>query len=283
MSRTTTLPSARRSRFVLGLLGVTGAILLYGFFQWVRLHPSQVRLARLENSRIELGRKVRALEVNLPKAPAGSTPAARENAPSKLTSPVPRDDSHRLVEAIYRDGALAEKYRSAERASLGVLYGPIFRSLKLPIEQQNRVLDLLTQRAQNLIEVEATTNGAPAADKTDQVELSSSSDLQNLLGAEPYASFQQYQSTMNARLVLSALAGNTYYDHPLTAEQSGQLVTALATAVPTNRPIDPVLTHGVPPGTDWDAAVEAVTPFLGPEQLKTFQTIATLNKDDAGG
>ena len=265
------------------------ALAVYALFQWLRFYPVREKLAATERQHAEL--KAELMKVYKLR-PADKRQSPRISIPPSDAPRIPAEDGsistkqRREIQLIRARPELQQKYFEAEKAAFGTLYDPLLRALNLSPEQRLQVLAALAQRAQGTMDIQAgalerrQALTAPAITSAIQNQNADTDvRLQRILGPEAFVQLQSYETTVNIRSVVGTLASNVYFDHPLTADQSTRLITALATVIPAGPVLDPVLTDRGPPGTDWDAAVEQVIDILGPEQLNTFRLIAKLNKE----
>jgi len=261
----------------------------YALFQWIRFYPVREKLAATERQHAELkAGLMKAYKLgSIEPQPRHNSSIPPANAPGVVAADLSISAKQRReIQLIRARPELQPKYFEAETAALGTLYGPLLRALKLSSEQSSQVLAALARRAQRTVDIQADALQRQQAlsdpiitSEIQEQNTNTEVGLQRILGPEAFGHLQSYEATVNIRSVVGALASNLYFDHPLNADQSARLITALATAVPAGPVLDPVLADRGPPGTDWDAAVEQVTNILGPEQLNTFRLIAKLNKE----
>jgi hypothetical protein len=169
------------------------------------------------------------------------------------------------------------QYLQALRAGLSTTWGLLFQTMNLSPDQVEKLKDLLAQRADNDITVEAAA-AARGVDESapeiqaldDQLDAANKAALKDLLGKANYAAVRNYMHAEEVIPIVDQLAGSVYPSStPLTADQAMGLTQALADSSQkkdSGRVIDGTV--------NWDQAVARAQSILSPGQLATFTAIA---------
>jgi hypothetical protein len=118
------------------------------------------------------------------------------------------------------------KLREATKA----LYAGAFRQLNLPVDLQEKVIDILTQQQKNLEQeaFEAAQSGSapalPAPDEVRAQQAQQDQQLRSVLGDAGFAGFSQYRATIPDRTMIDAM---NQQGANLTESQSQQLLQVL--------------------------------------------------------
>jgi hypothetical protein len=154
-----------------------------------------------------------------------------------------------MLGTMMKDPAMREMMREQQKAAMNMLYGGLFKELKLSPEERDALKELLTDaQMKNIESAQSLFGGTNAGSYTDAgksfAEAKKQTDLevQALLGPERYATFEEYQKTMGERVQLdqlkTQLAG---HDTPLQDQQTAQLLEIMKqekAAVPPVIPTD---------------------------------------------
>lgn len=186
------------------------------------------------------------------KIPAESTSASSRPevsatpAPSAPSAPRTTPPAANVSEAFglaMDDPAFRALLAVAQKSRLSIFYSPLFAALNLPPDRLDQFEELLVDKQQSVgdanraaqrtgVKQDAAYAGIPGAQRDIDA------DIQNLLGAEGYARYQNYEATRGQRILVDQLQQSlSYTAAPLTDEQAGDLVQALfKNGTATNRP-----------------------------------------------
>lgn len=136
---------------------------------------------------------------------------------------------------MLKDPAMMKFMRDQLAAALKKQYDPLLKQLNLTPEQSDSFYQiLLDSRMANMGRGEAMFSGSKEdaakalADSKQELETS----LQNLLGSDGYAQYEQYQTVYAARTQMDQMKSD-FADSPLTDDQQQQLLQAIETAQKT--------------------------------------------------
>ena len=114
-----------------------------------------------------------------------------------------------MFQKMMNDPAMKEMIRSQQKTMMKSMYGGLFKELNLSAEQQKQFSDLLLDSQMSVVESagdlskgegEARTNAVNAiAEK----QKATQAQIKALLGDENYAKYEDYQKTVQDRMVLS--------------------------------------------------------------------------------
>jgi hypothetical protein len=193
-----------------------------------------------------------------------------ETAPAKLAS----SENRATWFSAHPD--VRSRYLKAFRDGLGTTWGFLFQTLNLSDDQQEKLKDLLAQREDNDITVEAAAaaRGVDESDPEiqaldDQLDAANKAAIQALVGKADYHAIRQYMHAEAVIPVVDALAGNLYgSDAPLTAEEATSLTQALVASSQQK-----ASGRAVAGTLDWDQAGARAQSILTPAQFGTFAVI----------
>ena len=154
--------------------------------------------------------------------------AEDENEQLIPPAPPPLDKTAMAVHQKMAAGLKTELQEQTKR-----LYGAAFQQLGLSPDVQEKVVDILTQREQQLERqaFEAAQSGniptPPSLDAVRSQQAQQNQQLRSVLGDTAYAQFAQYQATLPDRIVVDSM---NQQGANLTESQSQQLVQILTTA-----------------------------------------------------
>lgn len=225
--------------------------------------------------------------------PVEATPAAAgPDARSK------KDDEFELITALANLPEFQKLVAMQQGGRINEKYAALFKKLRLSPEELARMQTLLAEKQSTTGDValavrEQGLSGQAARDVARQLVKQSELDLNNsikqLLGAQRYNQYQTYERTLPQRETVNQLAQRlSYTTTPLTAQQTEQLVQALAARPPADpanpgaaqafapvRPLPPSLTNiglsSVNQAPIAPSAVAKAQTFLSPAQLAALQ------------
>lgn len=185
-----------------------------------------------------------------PAAAAPSTPAAPAVAPTAPARPSQPGlgDFMKNVGSMMTNPAMKELVRSQTKMQLEMQFERLFKYLDLAPEQLTALKDLLMERQMALVDggMAFMSGDVPPEERRRKAEEMKSikeaydKKVAQLLGAEGYEAFKQYEDTqperMQAELFKRSIASS---GEPLTDQQEYDLVSAMHTAR-TNAPPSPL-------------------------------------------
>ena len=171
------------------------------------------------------------------------------------------------------------------RASLDLRYADLFRQLNLTPAQLEKLKALLVERdtaRSNVTAVAASSglnlqqNSAEIQRLVEQAQREIEASIAQTIGAERYATFQNYQQTSTQRYTVKQLEQSlSYTSTPLNAAQGDQLVNLLARTSAAHRAasggdpataLSPIIT---------DEALAQASSLLSPAQLAVLREMKT--------
>jgi hypothetical protein len=168
------------------------------------------------------------------------------------------------------------RYLQAFREGLVTTWGLLFQRLNLSPDQEEKLKDLLAQREDNDITVEAAA-GARGLDEAapeiqaldDQLDAANKAALRDLLGKAGYNAVRDFLHDEQVIPLVDQLAGSVYASPtPLTGDQAVALTQALADSSQKKE------SGRVIGGTiDWDQAIARAQSILAPAQLAAFSSL----------
>jgi len=196
---------------------------------------------------------------------------ARPSTASAKTGPKPD-----ISERFEKEPAFQSALIAARRSLLAVRYGPLFAALKLPPEKIEKFVAIAIRREEQMMDINAVakSKGFAREDPTimqarGNIEQTTNSDLQELLGDADYSQYQDYHRSAGLRDILSGIAGGavTVLREPLTAAQSEQLLQIMANGSESFR-------RGSTAGDlDWDSIDVQARQILSPAQFNYIRTL----------
>jgi len=179
------------------------------------------------------------------------------------------------------------------RASLDLRYADLFRQLNLTPAQLEKFKALLVERdtARANVTAVATASGlnpqqnsAEIQNLVNQAQREIEASIAQTIGAESYATFQNYQQTSTQRYTVKQLEQSlSYTSTPLNAAQGDQLVNLLARTSASHRAasggdpataLSPIIT---------DEALAQAASLLSPAQLAVLREMKTYQDALTGG
>ena len=135
---------------------------------------------------------------------------------------------------MMKDPAMKEMIRNQSKTMMKTMYGPLFKELNLPADQQKKLTDLLIDAQMSGVENAGDMFGGEAGAKTNafnavaEAQKKMGEDIKSLLGEEKYAQYEEYQKSLSDRMVLNQFQQQTAgTDTALRDEQLKQLVQVM--------------------------------------------------------
>jgi hypothetical protein len=152
---------------------------------------------------------------------------------SSTTAANPKQAMSEMMEKMMSDPAMREMVRTQQKSALNQMYGPLFRELSLNPEQKQQFLDvLLDQMMSGMTNASGLFGGqGPRADALQAIkeqEKEMQAKLKQLLGDERYGRYEDYQKSVNERMMVNSLRQQMDESPtPLRDEQSAQLLAIM--------------------------------------------------------
>lgn len=271
-------------RFALVLAGAAAAVaLIFAVHEGRTAAANRAAERELQLRREDLAARLRAAERELREAAARRQALEGQAAAAAGESAAPAEPAARLSSSVRRSAWFAahpearRQYLQAFRAGLTTTWGLLFQSMNLSADQVEQLKDLLAQREDNDITVEAAA-AAKGLDESDpeiqalddRLDAANKAALKELLGKENYASVRNYMHAEEVIPIVDQLAGGVYAGSaPLTADQAMGLTQALADSS-QKKDSGRVIADTV----KWDQALARAQAILSPGQFATFAAIA---------
>jgi hypothetical protein len=222
-------------------------------------------------------------------------------APDVSTRPAVRPSP---LSVLMADPKLQAEYFKSRRANLPFLYGPLFATLGLSMDQKRQLEEVMMRREEMFFDTVATVPAAlnarnwyggggafqrqnfllsavsdPLETTTPETRAAATLLQQNeaefrqmaatLIGSERVQQLLQYERTMPIRDTVDSLGATlVQVGEPLTVAQSNQLTQILAGTIPGF--IDGA--HARPDRIDWEQALSRAAEVLSPSQLAAMRT-----------
>ena len=180
-----------------------------------RLREAERERNRAEKQNKELADLAQRLRENESKQASNVSALAQQlkpsstNADGSLAGAGGGQGMGEMLEKMMKDPAMKEMIRSQQKTMMKSMYGGLFKELNLSAEQQKQFSDLLLDSQMSVVESagdlskgegEARTNAVNAiAEK----QKATQAQIKALLGDENYAKYEDYQKTVQDRMVLS--------------------------------------------------------------------------------
>jgi RNA polymerase sigma factor (sigma-70 family) len=172
-------------------------------------------------------------------------------------------------------------------------YGPLYQKLGLKPEQITAFERVLVEKNQSILDIwaEAAKQGISPNDPsilkmTSGPIATGEAELRSLLGSQ-FETYKEYSKTLNARSLVSTLAGNIYYtDSPLKGAQGELLAEVIA--LNTEQKKKPLVTdregqiiYKTYTETDWEKVRQTAQTILSPTQLQMLQSLIEQQQAEA--
>jgi hypothetical protein len=272
---------SNRTLFLVAAAAILAAI--FATYEWREAGLARAAERELQARRSELDSRLHAADQDLRQAQARRAVLERPAAPVPTQAPA-RPDAARPARS-YQSRMLwfathpemRVRYLKDFRAILDQSYGPVFKALRLPADQIEKVEDLLTQREDKNLTVIQTanaegvdTNAAAPAAMNDQLSRANNAAIRAVVGKDNYQAIHQYLRQTSVVPMVSdlsnAMAG---LSQPLTADQEVKLTTVLAESSQRREGTGAAIGGTV----NWDKAAAGAQDILSPDQLSTFALV----------
>ncbi|MEY2409198.1 MAG: hypothetical protein QOF48_1868 [Verrucomicrobiota bacterium] len=110
---------------------------------------------------------------------------------------------------MMKDPAMKEMIRSQQKTMMKSIYGPLFKDLNLPADQQKKLTDLIIDTQLSGMDNVADLMGNDGASRTNAIsavaerQKSLETDIKSLLGPEKFSEYQEYHKSLSDRIILN--------------------------------------------------------------------------------
>lgn len=277
-----------------------GAASFFLFYQWYgQRGQTQAQLAhvrelemlrtRLERENQEL-REARTLPWGIGAAPplkprtAGSAMQAA-TAPDSKAGAAPAASLRQAMAGMMNDPALRQMMSAGRRTGIQMVYGDLFKDLKLSPAQSDRFTQILSDQQARAMDMVRDAAGDPAAlaAARNSVKADTDAALQDLLGAGQFQKYEDYQKTLMERMQVNGLDRQLgAAGAPLGGDQKAQLLAMMIDeksavpppAGPDGSNLEPSSPAQIQWQADYDQRVhDRASQILTPGQLKQFEQL----------
>jgi hypothetical protein len=176
------------------------------------------------------------------------------------------------------------RYLGAYRDGLTTTWGLLFKSLNLSPDQEEKLKDILTQREDNDITVEAAAAARGLDDSApeikafdDQLDAANKAALRALLDNADYNALRGFMHEAAVIPLVDQLAGSIYATpEPLTGDQALALTQALADS--SEKKASGKVIEGT---VNWDQALAKAQAILSPGQASAFDALQQQTQSQA--
>ncbi len=157
-------------------------------------------------------------------------------------------DMGKMLGSMMKDPAMREMMREQQKAMIKMMYGGLFKELKMSPEEEVRLKELLTDSQMANIEAaqglfgDGKESAEDSSKRIAEAKKQTDAKVKELLGDERYAQYEDYQKNVGERMQLDQLkmkfAGENL---PLADQQTAQLLQIMKeekTATPPVIPTD---------------------------------------------
>jgi RNA polymerase sigma factor (sigma-70 family) len=172
--------------------------------------------------------------------PAAAPPAHAEitivSSPQPASAPKAIPPAANISQAFSRamdDPAFRALLAVAQKSRLSIFYSPLFEDLALDPDHLDRFKELLVDKQQSVGDANRAALRAGAKQDAAYQGIAGAqrdidADIQDLLGADGYARYRNYEATRGQRILVDQLQQSlSYTATPLSDEQASELIQAL--------------------------------------------------------
>ena len=228
------------------------------------------RMQDVEKERSKLNSEVRALEFELNNsrmaynalaqmtntAQPGSMQAAQARA-GQRPGQGGQGGIGQMLATMMKDPDTRKMLEQQQRMGMDMVYGSLFKQLKLTPEQESKLKDLLvSQQMKNMESAGAMFGDAGGEQKQELMQevaaenQKQQEEIKELLGEDKYAQYEDYNQTIGERMMLEQFGKQA----EITSEQSDQLL-----AIMREEKKNAQINHGLlpqDPGQDWQKMMQ---------------------------
>src|SRR5436190_9147421 len=139
-----------------------------------------------------------------------------------------------MLSKMMKDPNMREFMRAQQKLALKKMYGPLIADLNLPPEQQEKLGDLLLEQQMKTLErsqdmfKDGSMDFKKVAGVAKDGEKENDAAIQDLLGPEKFAEFQEYKKTMSERMQLGQFKEQMQQSgSPIGDEQAKQMLAVM--------------------------------------------------------
>jgi hypothetical protein len=139
-----------------------------------------------------------------------------------------------MMRKMMDDPAMREMMRSQQKTVMSQMYAPLFKDLQLTPEQRGKFLNLLVDNAMSSVADAGNVMQGQGADRTEALksiqdrQKEMNDGMKELLGAEKFPRFEEYQKTLGERTQLDTFRQELAdSESPLQEAQAAQLMAIL--------------------------------------------------------
>lgn len=176
-----------------------------------RLQEAERERARVEKQNVELTDLATKLRQTEAKQADNAAALAKPNAeaPPIAEAPASRNAVGDMLQKMMKDPAMKEMFQSQQKALTKKMYGPMFKELNLPPDQQKQLNELLLDSQMSAMDDAANLFSGDGTLKTNAIQTltekqkATDEQIKALLGDEKYDQYQDYRKSMGDRTMLS--------------------------------------------------------------------------------
>jgi hypothetical protein len=222
--------SSKKDAVIVALVVVCVAL---AFGLWRQVDARKQAETALATREAQLKKALSAQNRRAPQRDASAQPASRRERRGDASDATSRRPNRASFAALMSNPEFSKAMGLRQRADLDRRYAGLFAQLNLSpaeldtlktllVERQSAPMDArLAARDQNLPQEQIAQLAASAIADADQA-------IENLLGADRFAQFQNYNTSGPQRQVVERAATRLSYIAPMTPDQSAALANALA-------------------------------------------------------
>lgn len=166
-------------------------------------------------------------------APPTSAPTSTPSPPAQVSSGTTNNFFAGLA-GMMKDPQMKEMMRAQQKMMLDQMYGSLFKDLNRPANEMEALKDLLVDRQMALTEAGLSmmsgsgADAKQAAEDAKTVKADYDKKIQDMLGAQDYEVFHQYEETAAERMQIQMFKNALPADATLTEQQESDLIAAMS-------------------------------------------------------
>lgn len=189
--------------------------------------------AELEKQAQQLRSELRAAELEVSNARQAAAAGSKTNAPGKASAakaPGGQEEGGGMAGMLSKmmsDPEMRKAIEQQQRMGMDMIYGSLFKHLQLSPEQERKFKDALLEMQMSAVSQAGSmfggTNRTEAMQKVAEERKKSEEKIKEILGEEKYAQYQDYNATIQERMVLDQFSKQS----DLSPEQGEQLLAIM--------------------------------------------------------
>jgi hypothetical protein len=240
------------------------------------VNAAQTRLTQLTQETGTINSKIAAIRaasrLSQPKVDPKDSPSVHG------TTPTANGFNPDISERLEKEPLFQSLFLAKQRASINERYGAFFQKLHLSSDRREAFLRIADDHDEQELDLNAvmkseglTMQDSAISSARVQIEQNFEHSIHTLLGEEEYREFQEYQRTTSLRGFMNGIVGGsvTVLHEPFTAQQTEQLIQAMAESSPSYRAGSFVTSSTI----DWPQADAQAQRILTPTQFEYFRTL----------